>query len=130
MSVAEPMGWGRPRAVQIAVRLEAVVDDDATFEAFRHFAALVADAVERQGLGGRRMQPSRLGADAKAGLVEAAYARGPRTSAPIRSATGASAAARRRDHCATLAAQRLFAPIRSASASAVRSSGIRCCTWR
>ena len=46
MGVAERMDGGPGGAVQIAIGLEAVVDDDAPFRAFRHRAAFVAGAVE------------------------------------------------------------------------------------
>ena len=103
------------------------MDDDAPFEAFGHFAALVAGAVEGEGRGGRGMQPLRFAADPQAADVSSRQRTRPaRTSAAIRSTTGASAPARRRVHSATLAAQRPGAPKRSPSASAVRSSGISC----
>ena len=48
MGVAERMGErsgeGSGETVQLAVGLEAVVDDDAPFEAFRHLAALAEQA--------------------------------------------------------------------------------------
>ena len=129
MSAAERMSGRLGETVQLAVRFEAVVDDDAPFEAFGHLAALVAGAVEREGLGGRGMQPLRPAADAQAGLVEATHTRGADERANPAS-DRASAAARRRGHSATLAAQSPRAPMRSASASAVRSSEINCCAWR
>jgi hypothetical protein len=66
---------GPRSAVQIAIGLEALMDDDAAFEAFRHRATLGAGAVKCEGFGGGRMQPLRLAADSQARLVEAAHAR-------------------------------------------------------
>ena len=52
------------------------MDDDAPFEAFGHCAALVTGVVEGKARRGGRMQPLRLAADAQAGFIEAAHARG------------------------------------------------------
>jgi len=72
------------------------------------------------------MQRLRLDADAQARLVEAAHARGADEGADLLG----DRRKRRRVRSATLAAQRPSAPVRSASASAVRSSGINCRAWR
>ena len=78
MGVAERMDRRLRRRPELGVGFEAVVDDDAPFEAFGHRAAPVAGAVEREGLGGDGMQPLRCAADAQAvrRVVEAAHARG------------------------------------------------------
>ena len=135
MGVAERMDRRLRRRPELGVGFEAVVDDDAPFEAFGHRAAPGAGAVEREGFGGDRMQPLRFAADPQAvlSIVEGSSrqrTRAAHTSAPIRFVTGASAPAFPRVHSATLAAQRLSAPISSASASAARASGIKCCAWR
>ena len=76
MGVAERMDRGLRRRPELAIGFEAVVDDDASFEAFGHLAALAGGAVEREGFGGDRMQPLRFSPDAQAGLVEAPHACG------------------------------------------------------
>ena len=117
------------RAFEGAIGFEAVVDDRAADQVFRHVAPLARDAIEREGFGRRRMQPLRLARDAEAGFVEAAHARRG-ASAPIRPATGASALAFLLTQSITLAGAMEGTPKRSASVSAVLSSGINCCRWR
>ena len=125
MGVAERVA----RPFEGAIGFEAVMDGHAAGKRVRHVAPPVRDAVEREAFGCDRVQPLRFAGDPEARLVETAPARrGDERADPRgrrRKRVGFSSHpihhARRRDG---------GTPKRSASVSAVLSSGINGCRWR
>ena len=71
MGVAERM-----TQIEVAIRLEAVMHDDAADQVSGNVAALRRHPIEGQRLGGDGVQPMAAACDTEAGLVEATHRRG------------------------------------------------------